>query len=122
MVDCLYRYEAKSYASFDSETEIIYRGSMYLHLTQYEIIKYTPKGAWIKCNGRKRFVLLTARKKFACRNKKDALVSLLYRKRRQASIISSNLNNVKQAISICENKLKTNDFEPEVTLLGIYLK
>ena len=51
----------------------------------YLVLKRTPKGAWIKVGGwpfedEKRFVLLTARKRFACPTKAEALESLVARK------------------------------------------
>jgi len=69
-----------------------------VYLYEYPVIKETPKGIWIREWGRKRFVNLEARKKFACLSKEDALISFKARKTRQVKILEAQLKNTKEAL------------------------
>ena len=97
-----YRYEDKRHCSIDEFDDI--NGSyVKIYLLQYDVIKKTPKGVWISYsldfNGNyKKFILLTARKKYANSTKEKALNDYLYRKKRQVQILKSRLNNAKDAL------------------------
>lgn len=67
----------------------------------FPVRKRTPKGAWIY----DRFVLLTARKKYACETLEEAVESFLARKTRQASIYQHRLNDAKRAKHIARQWL-----------------
>jgi hypothetical protein len=105
MSEVLHRFEDIVYAPMLDEYEdrggysrvdVIYK--------TYPITKITPCGAWIDIYGRKRFVNLQARKKFACKTKEDAMISFLARKAAQERILSAQLKNVQTAISIAKGK------------------
>lgn len=100
-----YRYESRLYSSGDEEYG--YHTHVMVELIEYEIIKRTNKGIWIIDNYRfvfmptyigKKFVNLTARKKFACLTKDDALKSFIARKERQIKILTSQLQNAQTAL------------------------
>jgi len=111
MKEFLYRYEEKCYGNgvdqFDNPLPGHY---INIELRSYEILKRTKKGVWIRKHyDKRRFVLLTARKKFACETKEDALESLIKRKERQILLLSNKLSVIKDALSIAlEMKLKDN--------------
>jgi hypothetical protein len=78
-----------------------------VELRQYKIIKKTPQGAWIEYYNKPwekytptndKFVLLTARKKFACATKEEALVSFRAKKMKQIKILSAQLEKAKKAL------------------------
>lgn len=103
MTDYLYRYDdvLTGTGSFDLEGDYIPNpsgGRVVLSLRMFEVIRYTPKGAWIKHYSlSEKYVSLTAKKKFACRTEVEALESLLARKRRQCSILAAQLKYAEQA-------------------------
>lgn len=103
----LYRYESRRTASVD-EWDNLVGSRTHLYLTKYKVLKWTPKGAWINYFGNsnnKKFVLLTARKQFACKTEKDALTALMFRKKRYISILSSRIRDVEETIRLCEGRL-----------------
>jgi hypothetical protein len=75
-----------------------------IHLSEYRIIKRTPKGAWIELfpsfGEERKFVLLTARKKFACETKEEALESFLARKTRQIRILEAQLTKARACLEL----------------------
>jgi hypothetical protein len=108
---CLYRYESRANATFAQDmcgeytSHVLYRTTN-LYLTEYRIIRETPKGVWIEFydNPKKeKFVLLTARKQFACRTKQEALKSFIARKNKQIRILTAQLENAKEALRIAKN-------------------
>ncbi len=68
-----------------------------LYLHEYPVIKETREGIWIDRYGKKKFILLSARKKFACFSKEEALESFIARKERQIDILESRLSQAKDA-------------------------
>ncbi len=114
----LYRYQDVRYAApldeFDNPCRL--GGTVEVELSYFAIEKRTPKGAWVRlcfynkqtrqlsdwrCTER-RFVLLTAHKKFACETKAEAMTSFLARKKRQLQILKSQVCDVERAIDKAE--------------------
>lgn len=92
-----YRYVDTLHSSGSEE----YGFSLYItvYLLEYQIVKETPRGIWIEeYIGKKRFVNLSARKKFACVSKEDALISFRKRKERQIRILENQLRFAKEAL------------------------
>ena len=103
--EVFYRYDAYPVSTgvdeFDNPLPGL-RVEVYLH--RYPVIKYTPKGVWVNVYGRKRFVLLSARKKFACKDLDEALESFLARKRRYLSILSSKTQATQMMMRMAESR------------------
>jgi hypothetical protein len=101
----LYRYQEQSYSNgVDQFDDSLPSYQLKVNLHKYQIIKETPKGVWIKRNYIKdKFILLTAKKKFACRTKEEALESFIARKNRQIEILSGQLEIAKLAKKYAEN-------------------
>ncbi len=114
----LYRYNDVSYAAPLDEFDMPSRlpGAVEVELSYFAIEKKTPKGVWVRlcfyneqtrqvsewrCSER-RFVLLTAHKKFACETKAEAMKSFLARKKRQLQILKSQARDVQWAIDKAE--------------------
>jgi hypothetical protein len=102
MTDFWYRYEDVQYAApldeFERPDGI---GQLTVELRKFEVISHTPKGLWLRVfNGDKRFVLIGARKKFACPTLALAKESFIARKMRQASIYLARANQAKRAIAV----------------------
>lgn len=93
-----YRYIDTVYSSGDDDYGFTTFVKVVLH--EFEVIKETPKGIWIRVPGRKRFVNLGARKKYACLSKLDALESFKRRKMRQIRILETQLRHAKEALGI----------------------
>jgi len=96
--DIAYRYSDFSYApplnEFDEPCGI---SRSAIQVEKYRIIKYTPKGIWIEYISSfndKKFILLSARKQFACLTKAAALISFKTRKTRQQSILQAQLKHL----------------------------
>jgi hypothetical protein len=91
-----YRYNGVLYGDGNGYTYIR------VYLSKYPITKKTNKGIWIDIFGRKRFVLLSARKKYACLTQEEALESFKARKNRQIRILNSQLTHAKEALDQAE--------------------
>jgi hypothetical protein len=107
----LYRYEDIAYVSGSDEWD--YPTSDYtlkVELLEYQVLKRTRKGVWInyKYGGRKRFVLLNARKKFAYATKEEALKSFIARKKSQIKILKDKLDRAERALYIAETTVQQN--------------
>lgn len=105
MSEFLYRYDEKVYESYRLPI---------IELTQFKILKRTPKGVWIQHHYykydrkkddfiHKRFILLTARKQFACETKEKALESFKCRKRKQRLILEAKLQSIHAALVVAES-------------------
>lgn len=66
----------------------------------FPVIKYTNCGVWIDVYGRKRFVNLGARKKYACLTEQEALESYHARKKRQVRILKLRLAEAEAALTL----------------------
>jgi hypothetical protein len=90
-VEILYRYDAVATAPLLDEFENQMGSSgIALYLHRYQILKRTPKGVWIKTGWTdkdRKYVRLTARKRYASPTKEEAWESFIARKTRQASIL-----------------------------------
>lgn len=75
-------------------------GGVSVYLTEFTLVKKTPKGAWIESFGLKRFVRDEAHKQFACPTKEQALESFRARKKRQIKILTKQLELAKRALEI----------------------
>ncbi len=98
-----YRYQERVFANFPDDFESSrWPSTVRLQLQEFEVAKVTPKGVRLE-NGR--FVLLEARKRFACPTKEEALKSYVARKRRQQGILNSQLYQVARGIALAEKEM-----------------
>ena len=74
-----------------------------LYTYSYRIIRRTKQGVWINNYGKEKFVLLSARKKFASETQADALISFIARKHRQIKILSSQLDFAKEGLTFAKS-------------------
>lgn len=81
-----YRYEE----SHHGERGIVVR--------EYEVLRETPKGVWLDVDDGERFVLLGARKRYACPTMREAQDSFIARKRRQIRILDAQRNAAVRAL------------------------
>ena len=97
--DCVYAapVDEFDYPIGRSRVEVVY--------DRYKIIKRTAKGAWIDNYGERKFVLLTARKKFACETIELAQQSFIARKTRQIEILAAKIDRAEQAIELTKRKV-----------------
>jgi|GEM_PF-3014061 len=107
MNEYLYRYVDVAYSLGCDEYDNPYPGyNLKVELKKFKIIKRTPKGAWLAfydglfLEDSKKFVLLSARKKYACETKELALESFVARKRRQVRILGSCIKRAETALFI----------------------
>lgn len=102
----LYRYDNWQTAALWDDYEFIRNPSTTrIGLREYHVIRTTPKGAWIDCNGGTKFVNLNARKKFACRTKEDAIESFIARKTKQKRILTEQLRHTDEALRLANKEL-----------------
>lgn len=77
---------------------------------EFKVIKTTPQGAWICVDGFKKFVLLTARKRYACITKREAVESFIARKRKQLKILRDQIDYITPLLKNAEALvIKEND-------------
>lgn len=106
MKEYLYRYDQYSTGIYDDLTETISFRQIKLHLKEFEIIKATLKGVWINVYGSKKFVNLCANKKYACKTIKEAQESFRKRKLAQIRILSRQLQDSEDALTLVERELE----------------
>lgn len=82
----LYRYEEIIYHPDLDENGNPIIGKIEIVEKEFDIVKHTPKGAWIKFGYNRKFVNLYARKKYACLTKEEALLSFIRRKQKSIEI------------------------------------
>lgn len=100
-MEYLYRVEGVTYAAYYDEWDDNRGiGRSELVTRTYPVTRRTPKGAWINMCGEKKFVNLTAHKKFACETVEDARESFRQRKRRQIGILSAQLRQAKMYLAL----------------------
>jgi hypothetical protein len=113
--EVLYRYEDYLYAPMLDETDTpISKPGVRIVLRTFPITKKTQQGAWIDLfeglpGETPKFVLLTAKKKFACKTKEDALESFIRRKESQIKILSRQLTTARVALGKAEDMWRTKD-------------
>lgn len=94
-----YRYEEMQY----------YQIGVKIHLMEFDFIKETPCGYWIKlfsfCDDKK-WVSKTAKKRFAYPTKEEALSSFIARKTRQIEILEAQLSNARMALMLGKTEYK----------------
>ena len=75
-----------------------------IHLRKLRILKRTPQGAWVSLYGDhfedKKFVRLTARKRYACQTKQEALKSFRARKLAQIRILEGQMKKARLALKL----------------------
>jgi hypothetical protein len=91
------------YSSHTSNTWYRYEDTrttngIHVYLREFNVVRYTPQGAWIEQYGHGRFVLRNSRKRYACPSKEEALESFRARKKRQIKILTSQLERAKLAL------------------------
>lgn len=98
-----FRVESGRYAGpVDEWGESLGRGRCYVEFYEFRFLRKTPRGAWIDVWGKPKFILDGARKRWACPTKQEALESFLARKKRQALILSRQMDDVKEASMLAE--------------------
>lgn len=111
--DLWYRFENQRYAPpVDEWGDPIWgaRGEHKVHRRVFKVVGVTPKGVWLTFTyGKdhfafderdKRFVLLEARKRYACPTIEEAKESFIARKTRQARIYRARMEDAEEAIRI----------------------
>lgn len=97
--DILYRYEPAPSMDLFSEVDSNYG--------EYKVIKLTPCGCWVSNNfgyetGFRKYVSNTATKRFAHKEKRDALYSYICRKRKHIALLESKVNELKMYLTEAE--------------------
>lgn len=79
---------------------------------KYRVLKHTPCGVQLNTWGGPKFVLRDARKRWACPTDEEARESYMARKRRQISILESQLKRAKTGLYAMEHGqlVQANDF------------
>lgn len=102
--EALYRFEEAIYSpGVDDFDDPLPGYTMEVHLHKFPIERRTPKGVWIRGWGGMRFVLLSARKRYACPTIEEALESFQARKNRQIKILKGQLQRAELALSLSDS-------------------
>lgn len=112
MPEKIYRYDEIRCSLGVDQFDNPYPGyKLELFLSEYDVVKRTPKGVWIgtEClSGQKprleKFILLTAYKKWGCLTKEEALESFKARKKKQIKMLNAQLAQAQKALQLAEEK------------------
>lgn len=101
-----FRYEDVQYAApVDEFDRACGEGQLRVELRKFEVLRHTPKGVWLRLyDGHTRFVLVDARKKFACPSLALAKESFIARKKCQVRIYAARVSRAKRAIVLAEQQ------------------
>ena len=78
-------------------------GAIEIVLSTYEVLRRTPKGAWLDLGfGGRRFVRDSGKKRFACPTEEEAKESFRRRKGRQIAILTRQLESARLALELIE--------------------
>jgi len=103
-VDVLWRCEAKRYSVvIDPDTDLYGVTDPRLEIRWHKVIRRTPKGAWLG----DRFVLLTARKRWATNTEDEAIESFIARKHRQIEILKGKLKRAEADLALTKESIFT---------------
>lgn len=108
-----YRYEQRDLAAPFDETGRM-PGRTTVELLTFEVVRRTPKGAWIArlfrtsnefgggggFRGAERFVLASARRRYACPSRDEAMASFVARKRRQIAVYEARIARARVALML----------------------
>lgn len=72
----------------------------------FEVEKHTPKGVWLKAFMFRRFVLASAKRRFACPTLDEALESFKKRKAKQLAILKRKQFHVEMAVYLADNEVR----------------
>jgi len=109
-----YRYNDVAYSTgYDEYRDCSSGTRIEVELTEYEVLRYTPKGAWINASPYRsatsfkhmkdeKFVLLSARKRFAHPTKEEAMTSFIARKKAQIRIYKARVKHAEEALKRAE--------------------
>jgi hypothetical protein len=93
-----YRVEDKLCADTPDEFDNYGPPSVYVSLRKFGVVRHTKCGAWINVYGERKFVLISARKRYACPTIKEAKESFTARKKRQIRILSTKIGYIEDAL------------------------
>jgi hypothetical protein len=110
--DVFYRFEDHMRSGGCDEYDNPYPSVLQVYLHSYRVLKYTPKGAWIATLMGKRFVLLTARKRWACPTIDEARDSFNARKNKQIQIYSGRVVRAQRAIVMASHMTEKQCYKP----------
>lgn len=100
-VKYLYRLHDFRYASpLNEYDELIGNGRASYRIDRFRVSKVTPQGYWAMVHGHPRWIKMTATKRFACPTIEEAVESFLARKRRQRTILNSQLSHVEEVTKL----------------------
>jgi hypothetical protein len=107
-IDKLYRIDGKCYAAcLDEYENPMGIGSRELRVSKFDVVRATPTGVWIQPyswdDSYKKFVRLTASKKYACETIELAKESFIARKNRQIRILSARLRDARTFLELAKN-------------------
>ena len=119
--ETLYRYNVRRWSLGADEFDNPLPGCrLEVLLDGYLVLKRTPKGAWIDVYGVRRFVLLTARKQFACETAELAAESFRRRKTKQISLLKAQQAEAVHALRLLESMVANTatNMQPATGLLS----
>lgn len=99
-IEVWYRYEDHRRSSWDGFEECSH-SRLEVSLRRFHVIKHTRKGVWLRIPydlGWKRWVPISARKRYACPTIEEARSSFLARKNKQMRLLKEKLFDAQLAI------------------------
>ena len=99
-----YRYvETMRSSGLDESGLIAGSPDVRIDVEAYPVLRRTPKGVWIRYALQEKFILDTAKKKFAHSTPELALESFIARKTRQIKLLESQMSKARRALQLAED-------------------
>lgn len=102
-----YRVESRLYSPLvDQFGKDIGPPILKLQVQTFEVLKHTPKGVWINGPLGKKFVLASARRRYANATEAAAFSSFIARKKKQIRILERQMQNALRMIVLAKGRLE----------------
>lgn len=107
--DFVYRYVDELRSHLEDEYGRAPPSTLHIYLLKFPVLKVTPCGVWIDEYGRRKFILLTATKRFALPTIAQAKASFIARKHKQIAIHEAAALRGKRALKEIERRKDESD-------------
>lgn len=95
----MFRVVCVRYTSAGDDT-FSYFSECKIHYIEVPVTKTTPKGHWVDFHGTRKFILSTARKKWAYPTRHEAIESFIAKKKRQIGILDAQSREAKSLLDM----------------------
>jgi hypothetical protein len=86
-------------SEFDKGLGVYFRMETPTWICEFTVVRKTPQGVWIELwEGKRRFILNSAKKRWALPSREEAVESYIWRRRKQISILQKRLQMAQEEL------------------------